>query len=1119
MDVKVLTSNNLVSLSANYSLDQQINFLKSEKNSYHGVDFTLNACLSGTKDTSTNKYSNFYLSNSEKYKNILELDNLDVPDNYKFVTYITVTEAPTTYLAVGNSIINNSAQVDFTDSLSDNSYFLIEFNFDNETCYISNSKDVTRYLGFDYINSQFVFLSSKSEDLSLFNYVYDKDNQSIVFSKKLYDKVNYLYYDQTCNLLSFRNALSTTSFTPFRYKNVFKLRKDYFNLSNSLSSSNYVYKQSLDKTQLQVDSLKSTNDYNSNFLFNNEFYSINPYQQANLDINLLNLKNEKTVNNEQSEGGVFFNEPAFKHRYYDSLFTGVNQEKGNYNIGLGYAGYSISKVFYADSLNYFHIPFNIYPYQKLNVNDSSLVISGSIPSDTPYYSDKIFKTLNDYLSSSPFGNVSDTQTGAYLCTWLSGGDDPNQPGLWVDRYYDPAQISYYEALTESSTALFPDTNFDQVSSNVGFDDVNYDLFDKISDLTFEEGALYAYHHIGNDNCQSFVDGLSSKLIFDNFERYFNKFYIKQDFDKEILFDGNYFAKALEGSLDDLSTYDNFSVTFDMYNEDWTKPFGSQIVGNYTNRGYGIYNYRRITPHSLTFYLKDIFIYNTFGTLLKTINHDATIINIQKLQPNGDFLVFDSAAFVTKYNYIGTKLEKRNLDFIENNQNISFYSFEKYVFILNGSDWYRLDSTSLESESGDDLTYDVKRLGDEYSSIAVKDNTVCLLSGFNPKFIDNDVYFYTEKVLKYFNITNNSLRDKIEVEILNDYTFDNNGVFYTIFDQNKFAVIDQYDTNITDTFPQLSANKGARFVSLSTVTGNEQSFGKGIDLISEFYNGKLVDNFLTVFSLSSNGSTNPETSINLPFYTRCKTDFSEISSVTDGNFTTTNQAYDLLRNINNYNYVLNNFDDGKNLNVILRLPLIYDVQTYEEATLTYPLSNISPGYHNFTTSLDTTKGLFNLFVDGKLVDTYGFQNTKYSYGTIFDNTFYVGTEPSYGNNKLNENLEDVNYYNYGNFTIKDFYIYNIPLYIYDVANIIRSKNKIQNLSFELPTGKRNYVEQIERTFKFRLPGRKSNLFNVKILDTGITEESLQLDISNNIIESIKEVIPANTKLNKVNWEIE
>ncbi len=92
-------------------------------------------------------------------------------------------------------------------------------------------------------------------------------------------------------------------------------------------------------------------------------------------------------------------------------------------------------------------------------------------------------------------------------------------------------------------------------------------------------------------------------------------------------------------------------------------------------------------------------------------------------------------------------------------------------------------------------------------------------------------------------------------------------------------------------------------------------------------------------------------------------------------------------------------------------------------------------------------------------------------------------------------------------------------MYDVANIIRSRNKIEDLYFELPTGKRNYIENIERTFKFKLPGRKSNLFNVKLLDTGITEESLQADISNNIIEQIKDVIPANTKLNKVDWEIE
>ena len=870
----------------------------------------------------------------------------------------------------------------------------------------------------------------------------------------------------------------------------------------------------MDKTKLQVDEDKSTFDYFSNFLFNNEFYSINPYQKANLNLNLINLKNEKTVNNEQSEGGVFPGQPAFKHRYYQSLFTGVNQEKGNYNIGLGYAGYSISKILKKDNLNYFHIPFNIYPYEKLNVNDSSLVVSGAIPSDTPYYSDKIFKKLADYKYSSPFGSVSNTETGAYLCTWLSGGNDINRPGLWVDRYYNPANISYYDALTESSTALLGTTDFDMISANVNMNYVKYDMYDKKSDLSFEKGALYAYHHVGNENCKTYVDLLSGNLIFNNFQRYFNKFYIKQDFTGEINFDGNYFAKALDKSLDESSTYDNFSVSFDIYNDNWNKPFGSQIVGNYSNRGYGIFNYRRITPYSVSFDENEIYLYNTFGTLLRTIKHDRVITNVIKLEPNGDFLVFDNGYNVTKYNYIGTKLDTKYLSFINNNRVTAFYPFDKYVFILNGSDWYRLNSTSLKYNTSSELSYTTKKLGDIYNSIAVKGSTVCLLSGENPKFVDNDVYFYSEDVLKYFNINDNTLKDKIEVEILNDYTFDNNGVFYVIFDNHNLSVIDQFDTNITSSLFGLSATSETNYVNLSVITGNHITYGKNIDLINEWYDGKLQTDLLTIYSLSSNNAD-----INLPFYTRTNTSFTNISSFTDGNIKSTTTTFDTVDNINNYDYVLNNYNPGNTLDVKLRLPNIYDVQTYEEASLSYPLSNISPGYHNVTTTLDTTKGLFNLFVDGKNVDTYGFQNTKYSYGTIFDNIFYVGTEASYGNNKLNENLQDINYYNYGNFKIKNFYVYNIPLYLYDVANIIRKENDIKDLYFELPTGKRNYIENVDKFFKFKLPGRKSNLFNVRILDTGITEEPLQKDISNNIIEEITQVIPANTKLNKVDWEVE
>ena len=32
--------------------------------------------------------------------------------------------------------------------------------------------------------------------------------------------------------------------------------------------------------------------------------------------------------------------------------------------------------------------------------------------------------------------------------------------------------------------------------------------------------------------------------------------------------------------------------------------------------------------------------------------------------------------------------------------------------------------------------------------------------------------------------------------------------------------------------------------------------------------------------------------------------------------------------------------------------------------------------------------------------------------------------------------NINYYNYGQFKLKDFYMYNTPLYLYDIANILK-----------------------------------------------------------------------------------
>jgi len=1114
MDVVILNSNNFVSLSANYNLDSQISLKKDYRSSYSGINLTLDECLSSARDTSSNKYSNFYLSNEFKYDNFLSLDSLTLGDTYTFTTYIAINSSgglnnKTRYLNldIGTPEFSNGYNYNFVENLFvDTSYFEIEF-LENNKCTISNEYEfVKRYFSYDYLSNSFKFISAFNSELNEFNYSYDKNENLLTLSKKIYDKENYLTFDIITSLFTFVSASSgTATFDTFSADQILKLRNNNSTLGNNLSSSNYVYKKPYNTGELFVDLQTSTYDYNSNYLFNNEFYSIKPYKKANLDLNLINLKNQKTVNNDQSYGGVFINEPQFKHRYYENIFTGVNQEKGNYNIGLGFASYTISKKLKPDTLSYFHIPYDIYPYGKLNVNDSSLVISGAIPSDTPYFADKIFKKLGNYKYSSPFGNTSDTQTGDYLCTWLSGSDTINEKGIWVDRYYDPANISYYDALVNPSNDLT--TNFDTASANSNIDNKKYDLFDKISDLTFEKGALYAYHHIGKNNATSFVNSMSGSLIFDNFDYYYDKDYFRYNFNKEITFNGNYFCKALETPLDSVSKFDNLSINFDLKIEDVNKPIGSQIIGNYSDRGLGIFNYRRITPHTITFAQKEIYIYNSNGRLLHKVFNDEIITNIVRNEPNGNFFVFDETAKVTKYTYIGGKIEQKYIPEIDNENNTNYYSFGKYIFIINGNDWYRLDTTSFIIKSKDELNYETVLLGENNLSIAATNNKVILTPGVNTKVHNNNVYYYEDFRLKKYNITTKETLTKLEVITLNDYTIDEAGTVYGIYENNKVFKINDRDFN--EIKPQDA--------ELSNYTGLEFGLSKKIDVINEFYNGELNKNLLTIYSLSANRVDNVD--LYRTVTTKIDTDFLSPSSFADDILTSSSSTFDNNSNINNFNYVYNNYDDGSTLSVKVRLPQIYDVQTYEEGTLSLKLSSIGPGYHNFTVSLDTTNGLFNLLVDGANVDTYTFQNAQYSFGTLFSNQFFIGTEPSYGNNKLNENLKDNNYYNYSNFTIKDFYLYNKPLYLYETANIIRSKEQINDLYFQLPTGKRSYVENIDKYFKFKLPGRKSNQFNVKILDTGITEEVLQKNISNNINENITSVIPANTRLNNIEWEVE
>ena len=67
------------------------------------------------------------------------------------------------------------------------------------------------------------------------------------------------------------------------------------------------------------------------------------------------------------------------------------------------------------------------------------------------------------------------------------------------------------------------------------------------------------------------------------------------------------------------------------------------------------------------------------------------------------------------------------------------------------------------------------------------------------------------------------------------------------------------------------------------------------------------------------------------------------------------------------------------------------------------------------------------------------------------------------------------------------------------------------------GNRNYIDEIERTFKFKVPGRKSEFYNIDVRGSNITDESLKSKIVDKVIEHLGNISPAYTKLNKVDWD--
>lgn len=608
-------------LSAVYVGDDDLTFI-SKRDTCEGNFFLYkeNFLLSAA-DARINNYSSLYLTSNQYASNIFKLNTLTTSSNVDII----MMSAPDTgrYLYLPDNATDNIDPT-FVKSVSDsNAAFEIEYR-DDTTVRIACQRGSNRY----YL----VFESDKFYFTKLIPFIRYANFKYILTNGKLFI---FKVTDTTQTVVSCKGSkLSMLPASNFKSA-YFKLKLATQQIQPKIDTS-WVSYDTTNLNALNVATNRSSAKLKNNFLICNQYSSLTG---DSLPVNFLTLKNQHThtershrVNDiEQFSKGV----PSVNKRNYTKLITGVEQEHGNYNIAIPYEFYSVDYKFLADTYTTFKLPGSLYPYSRINVNDAQFKLTGSIGSDTPYTSDKIF--YRDTKSSN--------KDGQYLCTWLSAGS-PNADSIWVDRYFYPERSSQFNALTgrtfhnfvgslgELMTTSLPESSYYDSSylyTSLEEENLNtprsikssingYSFFDKNSDLVFLPNEEYIYQRIGDKFVESVVNAISSNLIQDSVVAFTAKGAPVSVSEKEITLNNDTFGLAENFQRINATSQATISVWVNM--EDWQTPPGHQIIGSLNERGFSMLCDPVVTPFIKVQDGKQIITFNSDFDIIDAAYHNA-----------------------------------------------------------------------------------------------------------------------------------------------------------------------------------------------------------------------------------------------------------------------------------------------------------------------------------------------------------------------------------------------------------------------------------------------------------------------------------------------------------------
>jgi len=1111
-----ITTKNLRPLSSVYLNDMQLDLL----NQKICVDGNLNAVytplLSSNNDFTNNNYSLLNLTEKIQFE---EVANIQIPENKNKIYFGLLSlnldnnssgETYWSFSGIRDDILTNTIYFDqvFTtpaSAITDNNFFEFDLT-DPSYCTISHMyKDQKYFLSFDpakgpydQFNLNFVILSGFNDVNNYtryFNYVYDEAKNLITFfvktSTKSFQVCVANYRLQFADTTSIQNPLATIGNCIFTLS-AFKL-PSVPRLSNEWGS----YERSLNQNNLNIDAQRSFTGLTNNVLSNREYYNIkNDY----LPTNILTLKNQLNINNEQGRGNVILNDETVSYRDYTSIYSGGNQEKGFTNLHLGYDCYSTPYLFSQGKTTWFHMPQNMYPYKRLNVNTSKLIQAGAIAGDHPLRSDKIWKKLGEYRSTSNQGDTINETTGQWLCTWLSGGPSVETKPVWVDRFYTPSKATPYQALSANPTPITVNKTYDCLSLPTG-------VYDVISNLTFEPGCWYAYSHIGASDVDQNIKLFSTHLQ-------------QQGVDQYLRTDGSILDILTEDNIDTLkftgSEYayfdvidfnlpqNIFTINFWANSDDWSAAKGYEIAGNFNDYGLGIFNYNFVTP--FIFYLSQgkIIVLNRDFEELTTydggLSAFGNIVKIFRRDALNTFHALTDKQYLIEYDMKETLVDATPLSstkglpiYVSNNETEGtlLYADGTLSAVNLFSNLPVVIDGNLELTIGDaaNVQEAAKLVSGKRAKIA---GTQTQLYGTNAYFLS------ANKIYAYFSDT-----DTLSA------VFSNNPDNYTTFKIDKNSFLWAASGNQIKIYNAV----GSLTRTLTLTAGSDISQTpvkiQNITFLENFDSGKLITDALISASGSAVG--------NVVLF-RLAEDY-EVTKIKNITTNTDILTYpDPSNHTYNYSYLKNRyFENGYTFKIRLYNPL--DTEDVEIPQLFIAASQLNSGYHQFTIVINCVQGLAKLYVDGQLYASQAFTPNKYIFTPLVVNRILIGTSPYYGGTPLFEYLDknktqNTSYMCRG-FDVQHIRFYNTELNYYDIMMLYREKKPSENLVWDVPSGKRVFVDAVSRYFKNKVPGSKSGMFNVWVNSNLLSEESKQV-LEVGIQQKIKEISPAYSKLNKINW---